>query len=293
MPSAPDWRSASAYAHAYEIHLREFAWEFLRRNPDYQRDYRTAVRRMESSPSRNISRPMGIALSLSIRSCGQTTPRWFGCRSLIPPPFSSSRRTEPFSGSRSLRSLTPIFRRQASDGEHSVHHRLLAVDSLSCSWAALIATRLSRPVSRLTRILPLALMPALRLWRIADGRAVRRAADPLTRLQRRADSCWPSARSTRIWPAKRIARLPKSCSAPLVSRPARPGKHMTCVAGQFDWYGLGLKLMRGGYLELLALTPPPTPISSDREGCRNRATPVFVIPLRRLRPPLWPSTGRR
>ena len=45
MPSAPDWRSASAYAHAYEFDLREFAWEYLRRNPDYRQDYRAAVRR--------------------------------------------------------------------------------------------------------------------------------------------------------------------------------------------------------------------------------------------------------
>jgi hypothetical protein len=37
-----------------------------------------------------------IALSLSIRSCGQTTLRWSGCRSLIPPRFSSSRQPSPF-----------------------------------------------------------------------------------------------------------------------------------------------------------------------------------------------------
>src|ERR1700682_4887424 len=30
MPSAPDWRSASAYAHVHEFHLRELAWEYLR-----------------------------------------------------------------------------------------------------------------------------------------------------------------------------------------------------------------------------------------------------------------------
>ena len=47
MPSAPDWRSASAYAHAYEYDLREFAWEYLRRNPSYQEDYRAAVRSAE------------------------------------------------------------------------------------------------------------------------------------------------------------------------------------------------------------------------------------------------------
>ena len=46
--------------------------------------------------SRNISRSLGTALSLSTRSCRQTTLRWSGCRSLIPPRFSSSRQPSPF-----------------------------------------------------------------------------------------------------------------------------------------------------------------------------------------------------
>jgi Family of unknown function (DUF6499) len=49
MPSAPDWRSASAYAYVHELNRREFAWEYLRRNPSYKRDYRGAVHRMEST----------------------------------------------------------------------------------------------------------------------------------------------------------------------------------------------------------------------------------------------------
>ena len=48
MPSAPDWRSASAYAYVHELNRREFAWEYLRRNPSYKRDYRGANHRMES-----------------------------------------------------------------------------------------------------------------------------------------------------------------------------------------------------------------------------------------------------
>jgi predicted nucleic acid-binding protein len=49
MPSAPDWRSASAYAYVHELNRREFAWEYLRRNPSYKRDYRGAVHRLEST----------------------------------------------------------------------------------------------------------------------------------------------------------------------------------------------------------------------------------------------------
>jgi hypothetical protein len=44
MPPVPDWRSAAAYAYLDGLNPAELAWEFLRRNPDYQRDYRTAAR---------------------------------------------------------------------------------------------------------------------------------------------------------------------------------------------------------------------------------------------------------
>jgi hypothetical protein len=44
MPPVSDWRSAAAYAYLTDLNPAELAWEFLRRNPDYQRDYRAAAR---------------------------------------------------------------------------------------------------------------------------------------------------------------------------------------------------------------------------------------------------------
>jgi hypothetical protein len=44
MPAAPDWRSPSAYAYLDQLDPSGLAWEFLRRNPDYQRKYRTVIR---------------------------------------------------------------------------------------------------------------------------------------------------------------------------------------------------------------------------------------------------------
>jgi hypothetical protein len=35
-----DWRSASGYDGAQDAEITGFAWECLRRNPNYQRDYR-------------------------------------------------------------------------------------------------------------------------------------------------------------------------------------------------------------------------------------------------------------
>jgi hypothetical protein len=44
MPAASDWRSSANYAYLNDLDPAELAWEFLRRNPDYQRDHRAPVR---------------------------------------------------------------------------------------------------------------------------------------------------------------------------------------------------------------------------------------------------------
>lgn len=42
-----DWRSPAAYAHARSISASGFAWEYLRRDEDYRRDYQRAVARSQ------------------------------------------------------------------------------------------------------------------------------------------------------------------------------------------------------------------------------------------------------
>ena len=51
MPSAPDWRSASAYAYVDELNAAEFAAEFLRRNPAYRQDYLAALEHVPYGPA--------------------------------------------------------------------------------------------------------------------------------------------------------------------------------------------------------------------------------------------------
>ena len=41
------WRSASEYAYAETLSAPDLAWEWLRRNVDYQRDYARAERKKE------------------------------------------------------------------------------------------------------------------------------------------------------------------------------------------------------------------------------------------------------
>ncbi|MFB9264930.1 transcriptional regulator domain-containing protein [Bradyrhizobium erythrophlei] len=44
-----DWRSEQAYPDAKTTEAVDLAWEWLRRNPEYQRDYRLLVRSGHSS----------------------------------------------------------------------------------------------------------------------------------------------------------------------------------------------------------------------------------------------------
>lgn len=41
--STPEWRDESAYEYLNELSVEGLAWEFLRRNADYRREYETAA----------------------------------------------------------------------------------------------------------------------------------------------------------------------------------------------------------------------------------------------------------
>lgn len=49
MPGRPDWRSSSAAQTLSQLDRAGFAWEFLRRNPDYHRDYRRIAEAAEGA----------------------------------------------------------------------------------------------------------------------------------------------------------------------------------------------------------------------------------------------------
>lgn len=47
-----DWRVPGAYGHAKTIPAAGFAWEYLRRNEDYHRDFQTISRLKKPTASR-------------------------------------------------------------------------------------------------------------------------------------------------------------------------------------------------------------------------------------------------
>ncbi|WP_295813523.1 DUF6499 domain-containing protein [uncultured Nitratireductor sp.] len=47
-----DWRASAAYRHANSIPAAGFAWEYLRRDEDYHRDFRAMARKKTPPPHR-------------------------------------------------------------------------------------------------------------------------------------------------------------------------------------------------------------------------------------------------
>ena len=73
MPPASNWRSSAGYAYITELDSAELAWEFLRRNPDYQREYRATVRAMRrgGNPAEALARRWGLRFRRRSKSgCG-------------------------------------------------------------------------------------------------------------------------------------------------------------------------------------------------------------------------------
>ena len=156
--------------------------------------------------------------------------------------------TEPFSGSRSLRSLTPIFRRQANDGEHWIisdsqgRFPLLLMGGIDSDTP--VASVIPLDANFAARA-----DAALRLWRLLTGQRYR-PPDPLTRLQRQQlvlalralDGHLAGATYREIAEVLfGTARVPTGSS--WKTHDLR-GRTIRLVR-------TGLKLMRGGYLDLL------------------------------------------
>jgi hypothetical protein len=59
MPSR-DWRSAAAYAELENASARDLAWEFLRRNPRYVRDWEQLDDRLADDAAEAVAEPWGL-----------------------------------------------------------------------------------------------------------------------------------------------------------------------------------------------------------------------------------------
>src|SRR6185437_15077296 len=68
MPTRPDWRSASAVEMLDRLDRAGFAWEFLRRNPRYRKEYSQISRAAVRATARAESVGQRWGLSFRLRS---------------------------------------------------------------------------------------------------------------------------------------------------------------------------------------------------------------------------------
>lgn len=71
-----DWRSAENYDYLSDLSASEFAWEFLRRNPDYINDFSEIDRQMGASEIKVASRYWGLSF--------RARPHSFSSRNIDP-----------------------------------------------------------------------------------------------------------------------------------------------------------------------------------------------------------------
>jgi hypothetical protein len=70
MPGRPDWRSTSAVETLDRIDRAGFAWEFLRRNPRYRKEYSQI--RKDTATATPVAEVFGQRWGLSFRPRSQT-----------------------------------------------------------------------------------------------------------------------------------------------------------------------------------------------------------------------------
>ncbi|PRD40506.1 hypothetical protein C5748_26580 [Phyllobacterium phragmitis] len=65
-----DWRTPAAYKHAKSIPAAGFAWEYLRRNDEYQRDFRaiTPIKNLSGRRLEAFSQRWGLRFSMRSRN---------------------------------------------------------------------------------------------------------------------------------------------------------------------------------------------------------------------------------
>jgi hypothetical protein len=157
--------------------------------------------------------------------------------------------TEPFSPSRSLRSLTPIFSRQAIDGEHWIladsqgRFPLLLMGAIDKDTPVAAVSPLDENFSARADA-------ALRFWRLLTGQRHARPADPLTPRQREQLVLALRALNGHLNGAtyREIAEVLFGAARV----PAGSSWKTHDLRGRtIRLVRMGLKLMRGGYLDLL------------------------------------------
>jgi hypothetical protein len=196
---------------------------------------------------------MGLEISLSTRTSGQTEPLRFGCRILLLPSF-FSRPRQRHSAMRAIPSACDEGFTAAQATASIYSSAALEIAFPSCSSAAQRPRHPPPPSSRSIRTSP----PALKLPFACGGPLVSDLPTAWRTASRRHDAGdlrWSCARSMPSLPAKPIARSREDCSANAACHPGPPGRHMTSGTEPFGWFAPGSTLCVAATLIFFATTP--------------------------------------
>jgi hypothetical protein len=179
-----DWQVADAYNYLDCLGSTAFAWEFLRRNPDYQKSIAPspakAIRpRKCPNPSRNAG-GCDFAVDPSLRA---HRARVVWLPHLNPATVVVAQAPDEFSDARPINELTPAFSRRATDSEHwLIDHGgdALSLALIDGADAALPAAA----VIPLDGSLPMRIEALRHLWEAMTGHVSGRTPDGLTAQQR-------------------------------------------------------------------------------------------------------------
>lgn len=70
MPRGLDWRQNAQYDYIEQLDAGDLAWEFLRRNATYKRDYRRTPKRVRDRAADALTRRWGLRFPDSTNSTG-------------------------------------------------------------------------------------------------------------------------------------------------------------------------------------------------------------------------------
>ncbi len=245
MAPAPDWRLPSAYAYVDQLDPAGLAWEFLRRNPDYQREYRTVTRNpARTELSEALQRRWGLRFPVDPGLRADRAPVvWLP--GIDPSTVILALAPVLLRNARTIEAITPAFTRIADDGEYwlieDAPGRLPIVLIGGATAASPIAAVIPLSVDFSARA-----SAALRFWRLLHEQHSRR---PSQQRHRRL------ALTLRALDAHLAGETYRAIARGLFGRERTPAgsgwKTHDLRDRTIRLVRTGVALMRGGYLRLL------------------------------------------
>ena len=248
-----DWRSASAYEDLRSLDAPAFAYEFLRRNPDFLSDHSAPARRAGNASTLDADEVEAFAQRWGVRfrSASYIAPRrapLYG-RPGLPSVVTLANAPEDLADPRTSRSIA-----QSPIG--ILDNRPKTIRSSNCAAHACACTRSTHLAASPLR--PPATRPAFRNPRRRRAPAVARTDRPQAGSRSRhaharaAQSAHPRAARAR-WPARgsELSRDRRRFSSTPRQSPSAIGFPTNCAIRPAASSALGFAMMRGGYRRLL------------------------------------------